>query len=81
MVIKNLRPIGNSVGVIIDSAILDMLGLAVGSPVQFTFTADNKGLIMTPADDEAVLAHKSRVRKASHRVMKAHDETLRKLAE
>ncbi len=81
MVIKNLRPIGDGVSVIIDGAILERLGLGVGSPVQLTLTPDNKGLVMTPADDEAVRAHKARVREASRRVMKAHDETLRKLAE
>ena len=71
---KQLTAIGNSVGLIIDKATLDRLGLEKGSEVNIHF--DGERLIIEPADE----AHRKRLAAAAKRVMEKHAETLRKLA-
>lgn len=73
--VKTLCAIGNSLGLIIDRPILDMLGIDRDTPLEIT--TDGKGLRITPVDPED---HKDRVRAAARRMTKAHRETLEKLS-
>ena len=73
--IKKLTTIGNSLGIIIDRPILDLLNIDRDTPLEVR--TDGETLIIRPAPEE----HRSRVRGAAERMMDHHDETLRKLAE
>lgn len=76
--IKMLSRIGNSYGLIIDRAILDLLGIDPETPLEVT--TERGGLFVRPvssgADD-----HKDRVRRSAARMARIHQDTLRKLAE
>lgn len=70
---KKLSAIGNSLGVVIEKPILDLL--AIDRDTELEMTTDGQRLIITP------LSHRrGRVLAASKRVMEAHDKTFRKLA-
>lgn len=69
--VKTLSPIGNSLGLIIDKAILDLLGIARDTPLDIK--TDGEALIIRPIRDTAVAD-------STRRMMDAHAETLRKLA-
>jgi antitoxin component of MazEF toxin-antitoxin module len=73
--IKTLSPIGNSLGLIIDRPILDLLG--IGRETQLEITTDGKGLYIRPVETD----HRTRVLETAERVMDVHEETLRKLAQ
>ncbi|MDR3622677.1 MAG: hypothetical protein P4L85_25215 [Paludisphaera borealis] len=82
--IRNLRQIGNSCGLIIDRPILQLLNLDVGSAVDIALAPDGKGLLLTPVNGDeadAKAAHKARVREAALEVTKRHASALKKLAE
>lgn len=85
--IRVIRPIGNSCGLIIDKAVLDLLNLRAGSPVDVTLAPGGKGILITPApvEDADIVAekaaHKARVQAASEHVMKRQAKVFRKLAE
>jgi antitoxin MazE len=72
--IKKLTAIGNSLGLIIERPILELLKIDKDTPLEVR--TDGEGLIIRPA------AHpkKARVRAGASRMMKAHEGTLRKLA-
>jgi antitoxin component of MazEF toxin-antitoxin module len=71
--VKTLSPIGNSLGLIIDKAILDLLGIARDTPLEIK--TDGEALIIRPIrEKEASVADSTR------RMMDVHAETLRKLA-
>jgi antitoxin component of MazEF toxin-antitoxin module len=72
---KSLIPIGNSLGVIIPRAILELLKMDKGTPIELSLNDDGTGLVIVPAT-----AHRSRVRTSAKRMMKAHSATLKKLA-
>jgi antitoxin component of MazEF toxin-antitoxin module len=72
--VKQLTAIGNSLGLIIDRPILDLLHLDKDTPLELS--TDGKALIVRPA----AKGHKKRVKAAAERLMDAHDATLRKLA-
>ncbi|WNG31369.1 AbrB/MazE/SpoVT family DNA-binding domain-containing protein [Cystobacter fuscus] len=72
---KTLTTIGNSLGLIIDRPILELLHIDKDTPLEIE--TDGKSLIIRPVTPEA---RKSQVREATKRMMDAHDETLRKLA-
>jgi antitoxin MazE len=72
---KTLTTIGNSLGLIIDRPILELLHIDKDTPLEIE--TDGKSLIIRPVTSEAL---KSQVRDATKRMMDAHDETLRKLA-
>jgi antitoxin component of MazEF toxin-antitoxin module len=85
---RTIRPIGNSLGIIIDKPVLDLLGLSNGSAVDVSLTPDGKGLVLTPAKNEADPrpgedreAHRARVEKAINRIMKVHAKAFKALAE
>lgn len=71
---KNLVAIGNSLGIIIEKPILDLLHIERDTPLEVR--TDGEQLIIKP-----LLAEKraARLDMAVDRVMKNHHETLRKL--
>lgn len=72
---KTLTSIGNSLGLIIDRPILDLLKIDKDTPLEIR--TDGKALIVEPVQSTK---RKSRVRTATERMMNAHDKTLRRLA-
>lgn len=72
--IKKLRPIGNSLGIIIDRPILELLHIDERTPLEVS--TDGKVLTIRPAPG----SHKDRVRASAKRMMGAHAATLTKLA-
>ena len=72
---KNLTVIGNSLGIIIEKPILDLLGISKETPLEI-FT-DGQRLIIEPLTENKRIA---KIKAATKRVMKNHDQTLRELA-
>lgn len=70
---KKLTAIGNSLGVVIEKPILELLD--IDRDTEFEMRTDGKQLILEP-----VRRRRKRVVEATRRVMAAHDETFRKLA-
>jgi antitoxin MazE len=77
-VIKTLKRVGNSLGLIIDRPILDLLKITPETPLDISVTPDGRGLVIRPLEPED---HRVRVRASAERMMDIHDGTLRKLAE
>ncbi len=73
---KSLTMIGNSMGIIIDKPILDLLGIGRESEVEIT--TDGRRLIIEPAEETGDTIE---VRKLSKKVLKTHSKTFQKLAE
>jgi len=73
--VKRLTNIGNSLGLIIERPILDLLG--IDQETDLEITTDGKGLFVEPVK----LAKKERALRSGKRMMKTHAETLKKLAE
>jgi antitoxin MazE len=73
-VIKKLTAIGNSLGLIIEKPILELLDIDKDTPLEVR--TDGEALIISPARKD----RKARFRASAARMMKAHEETLRKLA-
>jgi antitoxin component of MazEF toxin-antitoxin module len=76
--VKMLSRIGNSYGLIIDRAILDLLDIDPDTPLEVT--TERGGLFVRPVSSEAG-NHKDRVRRSATRMARIHQDTLRKLAE
>jgi antitoxin component of MazEF toxin-antitoxin module len=74
---KTLTSIGNSLGLIIDKPILELLRIDKDTPLELE--TDGQTLIIRPVRDKKE-ERRSRVREATGKMMDAHDETLRKLA-
>lgn len=72
--IKKLSPIGNSLGLLIERPILELLGITKDTPLEIK--TDGEAIIMRPVR----LSKKERIREPTKRMMAVHDETLRKLA-
>jgi antitoxin MazE len=72
---KKLSVIGNSLGLILDKPILELLKL--DRDTELELTTDGERLVITPVRS----GHRSRVRAAAGRAIKRHRETLRKLAQ
>ena len=72
---KTLTSIGNSLGLIIDRPILDLLKIDKNTPLEVT--TDGKGLYIRPADADP----QTKFVASASRMMELHDETFRKLAE
>ena len=72
--IKKLSAVGNSLGLIIERPILELLDITKDTPLEVR--TDGEALIIRPAK----VGKKERVRESAKRLMAAHDETLRKLA-
>lgn len=73
---KNLVAIGNSLGIIIDKPILDLLG--VSKDTDLKVTTDGQRLVIEPVTKDD---RRSRVRSLTRKVIKSHEKTFRKLAE
>jgi len=73
---KNLIVVGNSLGIIIEKPILDLLGISKETKLEMK--TDGHRLIIEPFKEESVRAAKIKV--LTRRVMKNHDKTLRELA-
>ncbi len=72
--IKKLSAVGNSLGLVIERPILELLNISKDTPLEVK--TDGESLIIRPAK----LDKKGRIRESTKRMMAAHDETLRKLA-
>ncbi len=72
--IKKLSAVGNSLGIIIERPILELLDITKDTPLEMT--TDGEALIIRPAK----LGAKDRIRESTKRMMAVHKETLRKLA-
>lgn len=72
--IKKLSAVGNSLGLIIERPILELLGITKDTPLEVK--TDGEALIIRPVK----LGKKERIRDATKRMMAVHDETFRKLA-
>ena len=70
---KTLTTIGNSLGIIIEKPILDLLHIEKETLLEVR--TDGRRLIIEPADKR-----RNRIKQATSRVMENHDRTLRKLA-
>ena len=73
---KRLQIIGNSAGIIIDKAILDLLRIT--SDTELDLQTDGERLIITPVRSSKTRA--GRVARAQSKVLKKHEQTFRKLA-
>ncbi len=74
--IKKLSAIGNSLGLIIERPILELLDITRDTPLEVK--TDGEALIIRPVKKEA--SELERVSAAAHEMMDAHEETYRKLA-
>lgn len=75
--IKQLRKVGNSNALILDRAILELVGLEENGKVELT--VHDGSLIVTPAEPRAV--DRTRFEASLSRVVKARRSALRQLAE
>ena len=73
--VKTLRPIGNSLGLIIDKPILDLLKITAETSLEIT--TDGDSITIRPLR----AGHRARIRAASRAVIREHERTLRRLAE
>ncbi len=71
--LKKLSAIGNSYGVVIEKPILDLL--KIDRNTELEVTTDGNKLVLEP-----IRNRRKRIADATSRVMKAHDNTLRRLA-
>jgi len=72
--IKRLTAIGNSLGLIIERPILELLDIDKETPLEVR--TDGEMLIIRPQRRN----RSARLKAAAERMMDAHDETMRKLA-
>jgi antitoxin component of MazEF toxin-antitoxin module len=73
--IKKLSVVGNSLGLIIERPILELLNITQDTPLEVK--TDGEVLTLRPAKQ----SRKERIRESTQRMMAIHDETLRKLAQ
>jgi antitoxin MazE len=71
---KKLSVVGNSLGILIEKPILELLN--IDRDTELEITTDGQRLIVEPIRKE----HKKRITEAAQKVMKNHDETFKKLA-
>jgi len=71
---KRLTAVGNSLGLIIERPILELLG--IDRNTELDMQTDGDGLIIRPLKG----ARKRRLQNVSKEIMDTHDETFRKLA-
>jgi antitoxin MazE len=76
---KNLSAIGNSLGLVIEKPILELLNITRDTELEVT--TDGTRLIVEPVREVEAKGRRGRVAAATKRVMKHHDRTLRRLAE
>jgi antitoxin component of MazEF toxin-antitoxin module len=71
---KKLTVIGNSLGLVIEKPILDLLN--IDRDTELEVRTDGVGLTIRPVQSD----RKARIREAAGRAMDKHDKTFRKLA-
>jgi antitoxin MazE len=76
---KNLSAIGNSLGIVIEKPILELLNITRDTELEVT--TDGSRLIIEPVRTGEKEGRRGQVRAATKRVMKNHERTLRRLAE
>ena len=74
--IKSLTQHGNSMALVIEKPILELLG--ADSKTLFEITTDGKVLILAPIKNKT---HKKKVKDAIEKAKKLHHDVLKKLAE
>ena len=72
---KKLTTVGNSLALIIDRPILELLG--IDAETELDIRTDGKGLNIRPVRK----SHRASVAAATEKMMKTHEKTLCKLAE
>ncbi len=72
--VKHLTKIGNSLGLIIEKPILELLG--IDDETQLEMKTDGKALIIQPLKGN----RKRRIKAVSKKIMDTHDDTFRELA-
>ncbi len=72
---KKLTAIGNSLGLVIEKPILDLLN--INRETELEITTDGDGLSIRPVRESRA----KRIEDAAHRAMDNHEETFRKLAQ
>ncbi len=72
--LKKLTAVGNSLGLIIERPILELLDIDKETPLEVR--TDGEALIIRPQRKN----RSARLKAAAERMMDAHDETMRKLA-
>ena len=76
---KRLSVIGNSLGIIIDKPILELL--KIDRETVLEITTDGEALTIRPASTDTTASHRAqRIRAASRKVANAHAEAFEKLA-
>jgi antitoxin component of MazEF toxin-antitoxin module len=75
MMVKKLSAIGNSLGLIIERPILELLDISKDTPLEVR--TDGQALIIRPVKKATAMDH---ALSAADELMDAHDETFRKLA-
>lgn len=73
---KNLTVIGNSLGLIIEKPILDILGITRDSELEVR--TDGQRLVIEPVKKDK---KENEVRRITQRLIRSHEKTFRKLAE
>jgi len=73
--IKHLTPHGNNSALVIEKAILELLGISQKTALEIT--TDGRNLIISPVDNSK---KESKVRRALAKVNERHSKTLRALA-
>jgi len=76
---KHLSAIGNSLGIVIEKPILELLNITRDTELEVT--TDGSRLIIEPVRTGEPEGRCGRVGAATKRVMKNHERTLRRLAE
>jgi antitoxin component of MazEF toxin-antitoxin module len=76
---KNLSAIGNSLGIVIETPILELLNITRDTELEVT--TDGSRLIIEPVRAGEKEGRRGRVGAATKRVMKKHDRTLRRLVQ
>lgn len=72
---KKLSAIGNSLGIVIEKPILELLG--IDRDTELEMTTDGTRLVLEPVRKRV---HREKVLAAAKQIMDTHEETLKKLA-
>ncbi len=75
MMVKKLSAVGNSLGLIIERPILELLDITKDTPLEIK--TDGEALIIRPVKQAPLM---DRAMASADRLMDAHEETYRKLA-
>ncbi len=76
--VKKLKRIGNSQGIIIEKAVLELLKITMDTPLEIE--TDGKNLIIKPIR-ETPSDRQSRIAALTNKVSDTHQETFRRLAQ